>query len=822
MREERDPTRRQAAFDVADASILLLDAGGVVLSCSGNAGRLLGYTQEGLLGRSVTSLLADEDAARLPAITERCRQDGGWSGLLSARHRDGRPVRLMVRMIPVKEPGGSARWMVLAGDMTGAPGWDMSRHLLERMASQSPMGIAVVDTDLRYVWSNPALEKFSGGPPQHRLGRRLGDIQPDLDVKAIEAQMRKVLQTGEPVIGYEHVGRLRSGPQREVAHSMSFIRLEDDHGHPVGVYYTVTDITDRYRARQRLALLDRAGEQIGRTLDVMQTGQELADSAVPELADFVAVDLLESVLKGAEPAHRPLDDPELVPLRRVGHQSVRPGVPEAVVEIGGVARYHAGSPPIECLSSGKSWREERLDPLAREWATDLPGGRAATFLDLGLHSVMIVPIRARGTTLGITTFFRRQTQDPFEADDLSLAEEFVARAAVCLDNARRYTRERDAALVLQQNLLPHGVPEQEAVDVATCYRPADELTGLAGDWFDLIPLSGARVALVVGEVVGHGIEGAAAMGRLRTAVQTLADLDLPPDEVLAHLDDLISRAAREAGSGPGAPSGGAHTVGTSCLYAVYDPVSGDCVMASAGHLAPAIVAPDGTVTFAELPLGPALGVGGLPFECAEFHLPEGSVLALHTDGLVATHGAPGTVPDPEVGKQRLRRALEAYHLPLDNLCRTIVDDLVPTQPHDDAALLMAKTRRLGADRVASWDLPADPAVVARARQMTARQLAAWGLEDLTFTMELVVSELVTNAIRHASGPLRLRLIMELALICEVSDTGSSAPHLRHPRTTDEGGRGLFLVSQLTRRWGTRYTTNGKIIWAEQPLTERMG
>ncbi|OAH12875.1 phosphoserine phosphatase RsbU [Streptomyces jeddahensis] len=819
MREERDRTRRQAAFDVADASILLLDAGGVVLSCSGNTGRLLGYPQGALLDRGVTSLLTDEDAARLPAITERCMQDGGWSGLLTARHRDGRPVKLMVRLIPVQETGGSARWVVLAGDLSEAPGWDMSRHLLERMASQSPIGIAVVDTDLRYVWSNAALERFGGGAPQQRLGRRLGDIQPDLDAQGIEAQMRRVLETGEPVIGYEHVGRLRSAPYREVAHSMSFIRLEDDHGHPVGVYYTVTDISDRYRARQRLALLDRAAEHIGRTLDVIQTGQELADSAVPELADFVAVDLLESVLEGAEPAHRTLDDPEVVPLRRAGHQSVRPGVPEAVVEIGGMARYHAGSPPIQCLTSGKSWREERLDPLAREWPADIPGGRAATFLDLGLHSVMIVPIRARGITLGITTFFRRESQEPFEADDLSLAEELVTRAAVCLDNARRYTRERDAALVLQQNLLPHGAPEQEAVDVATCYRPADELTGLAGDWFDLIPLSSARVALVVGEVVGHGIEGAAAMGRLRTAVQTLADLDLPPDEVLAHLDDLICRAAREAASGPGAPAGGAHTVGTSCLYAVYDPVGGDCVMASAGHLPPAILAPDGTVTFAELPLGPALGVGGLPFECAEFNLPEGSVLALHTDGLLATHAPDGTVPDAEAGRERLRRALEAHRLPLDNLCSTIVDDLVPTQQHDDAALLMARTRRLGADRVASWDLPAEPAVVAQARQAAALQLATWRLEELTFTTELVVSELVTNAIRHASGPLRLRLIMERSLICEVSDTGSSAPHLRHPRTTDEGGRGLFLVSQLTRRWGTRYTANGKIIWAEQPLAE---
>lgn len=399
---------------------------------------------------------------------------------------------------------------------------------------------------------------------------------------------------------------------------------------------------------------------------------------------------------------------------------------------------------------------------------------------------MIVPIRARGVTLGITTFFRRSRQDPFDEDDLALAEEFVGRAALCVDNARRYTRERDAALILQRNLLPHRFPDQDAVEVAAVYRPADELTGLAGDWYDVIPLSGARVALVVGEVAGHGIDGAAAMGRLRSAVQTLADLDLTPEEVLAHLDDVVSRAAREEGTGADDRTSGMQAVGASCLYVVYDPVSGQCSMAGAGHPAPAVVAPDGTVTFADLPHGPALGVGGLPFESLELNLAEGSVLALHTDGLIAT---PRTGRDPEAGRERLRRALEAHGQPLDGLCRRIVDDLVPTRPYDDVALLLARTRRLGAQQVATWDLPIDPAVVAEARKSTSQQLHTWGLDELAFTTELVVSELVTNAIRHASGPIRLRLITDQALICEVFDGGATAPHLRHPKTTDEGAAG---------------------------------
>lgn len=813
--KERDVPARQR-FDMADAVPLLLDARMAVTSWTADAERLLGYPAGEVLGRRAADLLIPEDAARIPDLADRCHGDGGWAGLLSARHRDGHPLKLMVRVVPLRAAGGPVRWVVLLAELADSPGWHMSRSVLERITSRSPVGIAIVDPDLRYVWSNAALEQFGGGPPEQRLGRRLADIQPGLDAERIEAQMLRVLETGDPVVAYEHVGRVRSAPHRETSHAMSFIRLEDDHGDPIGVYYTVVDIGESYRARRRLALLDRAGEHIGRSLDVMQTAQELADVAVPGLADFVAVDLLESVLKGGEPAPGPRSDADAMPLRRAGHQSVRGGVPETAVGIGDVASYVAGSPPIRSLTDGESWREERLDPLAKEWATGSPGSGGASFLDLGLHSVMIVPIRARGVTLGITTFFRRSRQDPFDEDDLALAEEFVGRAALCVDNARRYTRERDAALILQRNLLPHRFPDQDAVEVAAVYRPADELTGLAGDWYDVIPLSGARVALVVGEVAGHGIDGAAAMGRLRSAVQTLADLDLTPEEVLAHLDDVVSRAAREEGTGADDRTSGMQAVGASCLYVVYDPVSGQCSMAGAGHPAPAVVAPDGTVTFADLPHGPALGVGGLPFESLELNLAEGSVLALHTDGLIAT---PRTGRDPEAGRERLRRALEAHGQPLDGLCRRIVDDLVPTRPYDDVALLLARTRRLGAQQVATWDLPIDPAVVAEARKSTSQQLHTWGLDELAFTTELVVSELVTNAIRHASGPIRLRLITDQALICEVFDGGATAPHLRHPKTTDEGGRGLFLISQFTQRWGTRYTAEGKIIWAEQSLTD---
>ncbi|MFI1928269.1 MULTISPECIES: SpoIIE family protein phosphatase [unclassified Streptomyces] len=814
--DEDDVARRW--FDVADTAPLLLDARGVVTSWTREAERLLGYPAAEAVGEDLAVLLAPGDAERLPYVMDRCRRDGGWAGLLSARRRDGRPVSVMARITSADEPGGSARRLVLLNEMADAPGWDMSRAVLEQMIGGSPIGIAMVDADLRFVWSNAALTQFGGGPPESRLGLRLAEVQPGLNSEGIEAQMRRVLATGEPVLGYELVGRVRAAPHRETAHMLSFTRLDDEHGAPMGVYYTVVDMTERHRARQRLALLDRAGRRIGRSLDIAQTAQELADVAVPGFADLVTVDLLEPVLRGAEPSPGQVSDDaeDSVTLRRAGRRATGdPGVATGSREV----VHRGGSPAVRCLVGGRPWRVERLDPLdpldplTEEWVADLPAGSEPP-------SALIVPVRARGVTLGVTTFLRRHRHEPFGEDDLALAEDLVSRAAVCVDNARRYTRERDAALVLQRNLLPRRLPEQDAVEVAACYRPADELTGLGGDWYDLIPLSGARVALVVGEVPGHGIDAAAAMGRVRTAVRTLAALDLPPAEILAHLDDLVARMDDEEGVAAETElreprSGGAQTVGAACVYVVYDPVDGRCVMAAAGHPAPAVVLPDGSVTFVELPQGPPLGAGGPPFESAEVTLPEGSTLALHTDGLLAR----GERWALDTDRERLRQALEQSADTLELRCGTVIDALVPARPYDDVALLMARTRRLPAERVADWELPADPAAVAEARKTASRRLAEWGLAELSFTTELVVSELVTNAIRYATGPIRLRLIRERTLVCEVFDGGTTAPHLRHPRATDEGGRGLLLVSQVTQRWGTRFLPEGKIIWAEQSLTD---
>ncbi|NUQ95089.1 MAG: SpoIIE family protein phosphatase [Streptomyces sp.] len=368
-------------------------------------------------------------------------------------------------------------------------------------------------------------------------------------------------------------------------------------------------------------------------------------------------------------------------------------------------------------------------------------------------------------------------------------------------------QEADGAdLALQRRLLLYHRPAQPAVETAMRYLPADPRAGVGGDWFDVVPLSGARVALVVGDVVGHGINASATMGQLRSAIRTLADVDLPPDELLTQLDDLILEEIEEGIESTG-------EVGATCLYAVYDPVSRDCTLASAGHPAPAAVLPDGSVDFLPVVPGPPLGVGGLPFEATNVRLPEGSLLVLYTDGLIEARDR-----DIDAGMHELAHALADPAPSLDATCDHVMTALLPERPDDDVALLVARTHAFGSAHVVTWDLPAAPVIVADARRRAADQLTTWGLQEAVATTELIVSELVTNAIRHAEAPIRLRLIRNTTLICEVSDASSTAPHPRRAHALDEGGRGLFLVGQVAERWGTRHTPTGKTIWAEQPRT----
>ncbi|MFG2770939.1 SpoIIE family protein phosphatase [Streptomyces sp. NPDC048350] len=707
-------------------------------------------------------------------------------------------------------------------------------------------GVLIIDADLRLLLANDE-------------ARRLLDLAPDAEQRhvnelGLDPRTAALLSSGRVVNDEVHLAgdRLLAVNVRPTA---------PYRGRPTGTVMTLRDSTELATvsgraevARGRLQLLYEAGVGIGTTLDVVRTAEELSEVAVPRFADFVTVELLEPVLRGEEPSGA------FTEMRRTALTGVRAEHP--FQPVGDLVRCVVPTTPMAmALDSGRAVLVEDLN-TADGWRAQDPEG-AAEALAYGLHSLVAVPVLARGVVLGMANFWRAGTQEAFGEEDLTFAEELTARAAVSIDNARRFTREHEMAVTLQRSLLPRILPDLSAVDVAYRYLPAK--AGVGGDWFDVIPLPGARVALVVGDVVGHGLHAAATMGRLRTAVHNFSTLDLPPDELLGHLDELIDRIDRidrgsdgespggsgsERGSGAGAGSGfeakagtelagpgedrsvedrsaGGSAVGGSaegdegreritgatCLYVIYDPADGRCIMARAGHPGPALVHQDGRVEFPEMPSGLPLGVGGMPFETTELYLPEGSRLVLFTDGLLVDRDR-----DFDTGLALLGEALATTGRSPQQACTDVLAALLVPAPDDDIALLVADTRRLESARIAEWDVPADPAHVSRVRNAGAEQLASWGLDGIAFTAELILSELITNAIRYGAEPIRVRLLRDRRLICEIFDGSSTAPHLRYAATTDEGGRGLFLVAQFAERWGTRYTERGKVIWAELPLT----
>ncbi|MGW6785902.1 SpoIIE family protein phosphatase [Streptomyces sp. NPDC054987] len=807
-------------FAATHTAAAVLDGAGTVLAWTPAAEALLERRSADVCGRPARDLLADAGAweevlaqGRRGRERRADREDReGWEGRVTLRHGSGGELEIGFRVVPLHDgaPGAApVRCLVVGAPLELVARWRQDHAFTRELFLQGRVGLAVFDGDLRLLRTNTHLLPYTGVPVE-LYGRRLGDFLWAEDARTIEARLREVLDSGTPLAGFNTAVRTLDDPRGGRIVTIQAFRLQEPDDQPMGVAAVFTDVTDHERSRGRLDLLYRATEALGGSLSVLRTVEDLVKVLAPTLGDCAAVDLAETVLTGGEPA---ADGPLPLHLIRMAVAGPR----TEALRTGTTTRFAAPS----SASAQRAHRGELVTGIGDrpaqpggdtvpEWASTVPGARSA----------MTAPLCARGITFGRLMLWRTGDGPALEEDDLALLEEIAARAAVAVDNARRYTKERRTAVGLQRSLLPPATSEKPAVEAAGLYLPADADSGVGGDWFDVIPLSSARVALVVGDVAGHGLHATAMMGRLRSAVRAMADLELEPEELLAHVDDMVVQVAAEAESDDADDDDGgvplpAGPAGATCLYAVYDPVTRTCVMASAGHPPPAVVGPDGTVEYVELSPGPPLGVGGWPFEPVELDLPPGSVLALYTDGLIERGEG-----DVDEGMRDLAERLlrsDVLGRPLRQARHDIVEGLPPGRLRDDVTLLLARTRVVDTSAIATWLLDAEPAVVSEARHLVLAQLTAWDLDELSFSTELIVSELVTNAIRHAGGPVRLRLIRADTLTCEVSDSSNTQPRMRRARSSEEGGRGLYIVAQLSHRWGSRYTMGGKTVWSEQNL-----
>ncbi|MEU5902519.1 SpoIIE family protein phosphatase [Streptomyces venezuelae] len=685
---------------------------------------------------------------------------------------------------------------------------------------QSPFGFLLFGTDLKVQRANRRFAAVFGGGVEDQRGRTVHDYLPRHEADRMAAALKRVLETGDSVTDMQIVGPAPGSTDRR-HWSINLYRVHSGSGRPIGVAGLGTDVTRRHaaareaaHARRNLALLNEAGARIGNSLDLETTARELLDVAVPGFCDLASVDLYQGLLDGDETPPGLADGS--ADLRRVAFASAVADAPfpdgSAPIDVGAVHRFAFTSPCADALRAAR--------PRLVTGADD----ESASRLTKGLvQSTLAVPMVAHDTVVGLAQFSRTKGSEPFGERDRALAVELAARAAVCIDNARLYRREHERALILQRSLLPPGDPEASGLDIACRYLPGNAATEVGGDWFDVIELPGHRTALVVGDVMGRGLRAAVAMGELRTAVRTLALLDLEPAEVLSALDEIaqglgnpagLQRATRGARKAADADADLSEVYLATCVYAVYDAVTRRCTFANAGHLPPVLVEPGESALMLDVPPGMPLGVGGEPFEDVEVEIPEGALLALYTDGLVESRDHP-----LDEGLNAFVRALNDAPTTLEDACDHVLNTLDTHHGEDDIALLMARVEGLPTDHVGDWTLPRDLKSVGRARELACDQLRDWDLERLCDTAELLVSELVTNALRYGDGDIRLRLLLDRTLVCEVWDASFVQPRRRRARDTDEGGRGLQLVGLLSAAWGSRRTPRGKTVWFELALPD---
>ncbi|WP_142212829.1 SpoIIE family protein phosphatase [Streptomyces sp. SLBN-118] len=664
-------------------ALLATSADGTIVRWNRAAQELLGYEPPQVVGRHIADLLhpgADRSLGR--SLWETAATGRGVMGTVTAWHREGHPLELEIWACPV--PGRqreASTVLVFAADAHGVRRIRGSSAVWEGLFARSPVGIAVFDTQLRFLQVNSALEAMNGLPESAHVGRRLVEVLPAVNAGEMEEPMRRSLDTGEPILDRRRTGRTPADPHHDRVWSCSYVRVEDPAGQPVGVIASILDITEQQQdhaeaeaSRRRLALLNEASLRIGASLELERTAQELAELAVPRLADAVTVDVLDS-LAGSDELGTGLIGG--VALRRLGKAPLTGSqVADILAPLGRTLTFPASAPYTQALIGRQPFLiahfdERAIAPAARHSA------KPAQLLRIGVHSFMMAPLVARGVVLGVASFYRSRPVGPFLPDDVTLADELCALAAINVDNARLYHREHETAVVLQRSMLPQHITSPPGIEVAHRYLPASDVNEVGGDWYDVLALPDGKAALLIGDVMGHGIAAAAVMGRLSSTVRALGRLDLSPIDVLRQLESVLADLSEP--------------MLATFLYAVCDPATGLCSITRAGHPPPALVEPDGTVRLLDVPPGAPLGVGGTDFTTIEITTQPGSLLVLYTDGLVEARNRDIDERLDELTRLLAQPAQPAQPgQPLDHLCDALISHLSPTAADDDIALLIAR------------------------------------------------------------------------------------------------------------------------------------
>ncbi|WP_406730583.1 SpoIIE family protein phosphatase [Streptomyces sp. NBC_01794] len=790
------PPREYAVAGRIPLAVVVVDGDGLVSHWSTGAKRLFGPTREQAVGQPAVELLPVSGALAEDTEYQRYDDYGGLgpgldaslNGLTSypaaGRARLSEPGRDRVDVLwwayPMVGPGHE-RLLVLAADAAQFGGEDES---VERIA--------------------PGFALHTEFPGFEELARRLPEILPSMSVHQSTRIVSQILDLGYPVLEFSHHDRVPVTPDWGVprrAERKARQRAAEEAaaaGQPVDTADLEQDL--EYAAvRERLEFLNEVSGRIGSSLDLARTIQEVSAAVVPRFTDVAGTYLREQVIAGEGFPDGPPDATTMWHRVAVEHVD-EPGRWDDVVPVGESMPFPEHTPFFQCMTTG--------DPVLVPRISEQMGNAIASQFEkrdirplINNRSMLVVPLKARNVVLGFMILLRHAERPLFNDMDRVTGAELAARAGLVLDNARMYTYQESVAETLQDSMLPQVTPRMAGCDTATRYLPGTLMGRVGGDWFDSVKLPGSRTALVVGDVMGHGLNSAAMMGQLRTAVQTMAALDLPPEQLLRNLDDLAQRL-------------GEHYLAT-CLYAVYDPIRNELRMANAGHVPPVIVrAADGRSELLELPTGAPIGVGGVPFESVRVPVAPGDRLVMCTDGLVEVRGE-----DIGVGLATLCESAAHPAASMDDACDTIIRSLnVRGGRKDDVALLMARLNGIEAESVAVWELSLEPREAARARRLVRGQLRSWGLGDVTEIVELLVSEVVTNAVRHAQGRrAELRLVRAGSLLCEVADEDHVLPTLLDAGPDAELGRGLRVVSGLAREWGTSRTADGKTVWFEMAL-----